>query len=67
MTTTATGYDFALHDMNLVRIEAYAHVDNTASNRSLEKAGFRLEGCLKKKWLIRNQFCDVNLWALTTE
>ena len=53
--------------MNLVRIEAYAHVDNIASNRSLEKAGFRLEGCLKKKWLIRNQFCDVNLWALTSE
>ncbi len=40
---------------------------NIASNRSLEKAGFRLEGCLKKKWLIRNQFCDVNLWALTAE
>ncbi len=59
--------DFALHDMNLVRIEAYAHVDNIASNRSLEKAGFRLEGCLRKKWLIRNQFCDVNLWALTAE
>ncbi len=35
--------------------------------RSLEKAGFRLEGCLKKKWLIRDQFCDVNLWALTAE
>ena len=47
-------YDFALHDMDLVRIEAYAHVDNIASNRSLEKAGFRLEGCHKKKWLIRN-------------
>ncbi len=53
--------------MNLVRIEAYAHVDNAASNRSLEKAGFRLEGCLKKKWLIRNQFYDVNLLALTAE
>ena len=34
---------------------------NIASNRSLKKAGFRLEGCLKKKWLIRNHFCDVNL------
>ena len=59
--------DFAIHDMNLVRIEAYAHVDNTASNRSLEKAGFRLEGCLRKKWMIHNEFCDVNLWALTAE
>ena len=40
---------------------------NIASNRSLEKAGSRLEGCLKKKWLIRNQFCDANLRALTAE
>ena len=59
--------DFAFHEMNLVRIEAYAHVDNIASNRSLEKAGFALEGCLKKKWLIRGEFCDVNLWALTAD
>ena len=53
--------------MGLVRIEAYAHVDNAASNRSLEKAGFRLEGRLKKKWLIDHEFCDVKLWALTAE
>ena len=53
--------------MGLVRIETYVHPDNTASNRSLEKAGFRLEGRLKKKWLIRNEFCDVNLWAFTAE
>ena len=53
--------DFALHDMDLVRIEAYVHADNIASNRSLGKAGFGLEGRLGKKWLIRNQFCDVNL------
>jgi len=53
--------------MKLVRIEAYAHVDNIASNRSLEKVGFQKEGCLKKKWLIRGEFCDVNLWAITTE
>ena len=46
--------------MNLVCIEAYIHMENAASKRSLEKAGFRLEGCVKKKWLIRNQFCDVN-------
>ena len=32
--------DFAIHEMNLVRIEAYAHVENAASNRSLGKAGF---------------------------
>ena len=53
--------------MNMVCIEAYVHVGNIASSRSLEKAGFRLEGCLHKKWIIRNQFCDVNLWALTAE
>ncbi len=59
--------DFALRDMNPVRIEAYVHVDNIASKRSLEKAGFTLEGRLRKKWLIRNRFCDVNLWALTAD
>ena len=53
--------------MNLVRVEVYAHVDNTASNRSLEKAGFRLEGRLKKKWLLHHAFCDADLWALTAE
>ena len=59
--------DFATRDMGLVRIESYVHVDNTASNRSLEKAGFMLEGRLRKKWLIYHEFCDVNLWALTSE
>ncbi len=59
--------DFAFHDLNLVRIETYVHVDNAASNRSMEKAGFWPEGCLQKKWIIGNRFCDVNLWALTAE
>ena len=53
--------------MNLVRMEAYVHLDNIAADRPLEKAGFRPEGRLRKKWLIRNPFCDVNLWALTAE
>ncbi len=36
--------------------EDYAHVNNAASNRSLEKAGFRLEGCLRKNGTFARHF-----------
>lgn len=59
--------EFAIHNMKIERIEAYANVENIASNRSLEKAGYSFEGCLRKKSYINKQFHDVNLWSFIKE
>lgn len=55
--------EFAIRSMKIERIEAYANVENKASNRSLEKAGYTYEGCLRNKSYINKQFHDVNLWS----
>lgn len=47
--------------------EAFANVKNHASNRSLEKAGFHKEGCLRRRSYLGKQFQDVNVWSLIRE
>lgn len=58
---------FVINSMGFERIEAFANVKNHASNRSLEKAGFHKEGCLRKRSYLGKQFHDVNVWSLIRE
>ena len=56
---TKLGFEqFGLH-----RIEAKVFLPNKGSKRVLEKAGFRLEGLLKKEYLKDGKFIDAYLFA----
>ena len=56
--------EFAFDEWQLVRIAAYVFVQNPASARVLEKAGFTLEGILRKQHQKDGNFIDAKLYAL---
>ena len=49
--------------MGLKRIEAFAHVDNVGSNRTLQKAGFMNEGMLRKRFEVKGELFDCNVYS----
>ncbi|WP_337268759.1 GNAT family N-acetyltransferase [Oryzifoliimicrobium ureilyticus] len=53
---------FALFKLN--RIEAWTLNGNTASDRVLEKTGFRYEGTLRQKAYFKNAFHDLRMFSL---
>ena len=53
--------------MGLKRIEAFAHVDNIGSNRTLQKAGFTKEGRMRKRFMIKNTLGDCNAYSFVRE
>ena len=56
--------DHALNEAALRRLEALVFAENTASARVLEKAGFSLEGVLRRHYLDRaGKVCDALLFA----
>lgn len=54
---------FGTETMGLERIEAFVHVDNIGSNRTLQKAGFVKEGTLRKRFEIKGKLCDCNVYS----
>ncbi|CAM8897022.1 unnamed protein product [Rhodiola kirilowii] len=48
---------------DLVRLQAHVFVDNTASQRVLEKAGFTKEGLLRKYEVIKGEIKDLLLYS----
>ncbi len=58
---------FGIETMGLVRIEAFAHVDNTGSNRTLQKAGFVKEGTLFKRFEVKGELFDCNVYSFVKE
>ncbi|WP_226671779.1 GNAT family N-acetyltransferase [Rossellomorea aquimaris] len=58
---------YGFEEMALNRIEAYYDPENTASKRSLEKAGFIFEGILRKASFEKGVFCDAAVCSLLKE
>jgi [ribosomal protein S5]-alanine N-acetyltransferase len=58
---------YGFGEMDLNRIEAYYDPENVASKRSLEKAGFTLEGVLRKAAFEKGIFCDAAVCSLLKE
>ena len=56
--------DFAFRKMKVNRIEAGTIVEHRASQRVLEKLGFKLEGVLRQRELIKGRFPDVTMYSL---
>ncbi len=56
--------EFGFLNYDVVRIFAEPFAHNTGSRRALEKAGFALEGVLKKSVYKNGRFCDSCIYAL---
>jgi RimJ/RimL family protein N-acetyltransferase len=56
--------DFAFRKMKVNRIEAGTIVEHRASQRVLEKCGFKLEGVLRQRELIKGRFPNVTMYSL---
>lgn len=55
---------FGLQTCGLVRIYAHTSVDNPASHRVLEKAGFKFESVIEKEWLREGKFYDSRCYTI---
>lgn len=55
---------FGFTRMNLNRITARTRIENTASQRVLEKLGFKYEGVLRESMIIKGVFTDLKLFSL---
>lgn len=58
---------FGFEIMGFERIEAMVHVDNIASNKTLQKAGFVREGMMRKRFYLNNQAQDGNMYSIVRE
>jgi RimJ/RimL family protein N-acetyltransferase len=56
--------EFSFDALNLHRLEADTDPNNTASNRLLEKFGFKREGYFRERWFLRGQWLDSDMWGL---
>jgi RimJ/RimL family protein N-acetyltransferase len=59
--------DYLFLSKPLVRIQAHTNVKNTASQRVLEKAGFKKEGIVRKRIFIRGNWRDEFLYSILRE
>jgi RimJ/RimL family protein N-acetyltransferase len=59
--------DYLFLSQNIVRIEAITNVGNRASQRVLEKAGFRIEGTIRKLYFVRGVWTDYYLHSILRE
>jgi len=52
---------------NIVRIQATANVENKAAQKILKKAGFRVEGTIRKSSFVRGEWRDRTLYGILLE
>ena len=55
-------YGFGVLDLN--RVEADIDPRNTASERTLRRLGFQLEGTLRERWIVDGEVSDTGLYGL---
>jgi [ribosomal protein S5]-alanine N-acetyltransferase len=55
---------YGFNELHLHKISAIASLDNTGSNKLLEKLGFKLDGVIRDKHLFRGKYYDHNLYSL---
>ena len=52
-----------LHKQGIVRVEAQTDIENIAEQKSLERAGFRYEGTLRKAQARIDGLHDIQVWS----
>ena len=60
-----TAYLFARR--RIERLQLNIHPDNVASQRVAEKAGYTLEGLMRKCWFNHGKFHDLQIWSMLRE
>ncbi|KWW22602.1 MULTISPECIES: GNAT family protein [Peribacillus] len=55
---------FGFENMNLVRIQARCFVENTGSERVMQKAGMSFEGIIRKGMFVKGEHVDLKLYAI---
>lgn len=58
---------FAFEILNLHRLQSEARIDNIASQRALEKVGYKREGVARKKLYYGGRWYDTILYAILDE
>ena len=59
--------DYLFLSRNILRIQGTTNVRNRASQRVLEKAGFRIEGTCRKSSFVRGIWTDSHLYSILRE
>jgi RimJ/RimL family protein N-acetyltransferase len=59
--------DYLFLSRDLVRIQATTDLRNIASQRILEKVGFKREGIIRKSMFIRGEWRDLQLYSILRE
>jgi ribosomal-protein-alanine N-acetyltransferase len=55
---------FGFEKMNLNRAEARVYVENTASERVMQKCGMKYEGILRESWFVKGIFQDIKMYSV---
>ena len=59
--------DYLFLSKDIVRIQAGTNVENKASQKVLEKAGFKREGIMRKGLFVRGTWVDVCMYSILRE
>ena len=59
--------DYLFLSKNIVRVQAITDVGNVASQKALEKAGFKKEGTIRKSAFIKGEWRDGCLYSILRE
>lgn len=59
--------DYLFLSRDLVRIQAFTELGNMASQRLLDKVGFKREGTIRKSMFIRGEWRDLLLYSILRE
>ncbi|MEM6346312.1 MAG: GNAT family N-acetyltransferase [Bacteroidota bacterium] len=56
-------FKYAFAEMNLHRIEAFVESENQASQKALQRLGFRHEGCMREAEIKNGRFISIEIFA----
>jgi len=59
--------DFLFLSKEIPCIQATTHINNIASQRVLEKVGFKKEGTIRKRFYIRGEWSDQHIFSILRE
>jgi ribosomal-protein-alanine N-acetyltransferase len=59
--------DYLFLSQNIVRIQAMTNVTNKAAQKTLEKAGFKVKGIIRKLHFVRGVWTDYHLYSILRE
>jgi RimJ/RimL family protein N-acetyltransferase len=59
--------DYLFMSRNIVRVQAHTSIRNKASQRVLEKSGFKKEGTLRKEYFVRGEWVDSCVYGILRE